>query len=151
MPRVVIDLSEAKGAPFELLPSGKYLCALRHSEEATSQAGNPMMIWDWEVLEPSEHAGKTIRTWTSLMKQAAFGFRDHLVALGEPIPDDVSLWEGDTDKFLGRRALLSVIVETRKGRDGEDKDFNSVKKLEPASKPPAARAVPRSNASDIPY
>lgn len=151
MPRVVIDLSEAKGSPFELLPAGKYLCALRHSEEGTSQAGNPMMTWEWEILDPAQHAGKTIRTWTSLMKQAAFGFRDHLIALGEPVPEDISLWDGDTDKFNGRRAVLWVIVETRKGRDGDDRDFNSVKKLEPATKldsPPPRRRV---EAADIPY
>lgn len=149
MPKVVVDLSETKGSRFELLPAGRYLCALVQSEEATSQAGNPMIVWDWKVLEPAEFNGQTIRTWTSLMKQAAFGFRDHLTALGEPV-EDIESWSGDTDKFVGRRALLSVVVETRKGRDGNDRDFNSVTRLEPAPKAATSRKV-RADSADVPY
>ncbi len=152
MPRVVVDLSEAKRAPFELLPAGRYLCVLRQSEKATSQAGNEMMVWDWEILEPAEYAGRTIRTWTSLLKHASFGFRDHLLALGEPEPEGGwDTWDDNTDKFTGRRAMLSVIVDTRKGRDGNDRDFNSVVRLEPAPKGASAPRRVRTEASDVPY
>ncbi|RLG78438.1 MAG: hypothetical protein DRO14_00445 [Thermoprotei archaeon] len=137
MPKIVIDLSNAESA-WEAIPSGKYVAQLLSTEERESSSGNPMLVWQWEIAL-GEHAGRQIRSYTSLQEHALFNLKQHIAAFVKEELDGV--WSGDTDDFVGRRALLTITTERRRGRDGEERDFNRVSRVEPLDSEQAPRGA----------
>ena len=156
MPRIKVNLGEIESGGFAQVEPGKWRAELVDCEEQESRAGNPMLVWTWEVKEgPSE--GSTIKNFTSLQDHALFGYKETVTALG--VPDDYEE-ELDTDRLIGREAILTI--GTRKDRDrntGEEREFASVNRVDSAEgaggkKAPAAAGRGRARAAkkdDLPF
>lgn len=83
MPAHEIDFSNVKERAGRLkVTPGDYLFKISSVEETKSKAGNPMWVFDQEILPGFEGAGQSIRDYVSLTPQALFKLRDLLEALG---------------------------------------------------------------------
>ena len=105
-----IDLTDVKS--IEIVEAGEYVAKLIQVEEAESAAGNPMLVWDWEILDKSAE-GVMLKSFTSLQPNALFGLKGHLGALGVPT-GKVDL---NTTKLHGKKAVLKVSKFDKEGRD----------------------------------
>lgn len=117
MPKLRVNLDKLRS--FGALPAGEYVCRLTAVTEGESQRGNAMWIWDWTV-DQGIHSGGSLRTWTVTEGENQGALKDHLIALGFSGKASV-----DTDKLLGKRALLSVQVVSREV-NGEIREMNSL-------------------------
>lgn len=122
MPKIRVNMDKLRS--FSTVPRGEYVCRLTQVEESESRAGNAMLVWDWTV-DRGTHQGATIRTWTVTEGDNQGSLKDHLMALG--LKGKVSL---DTDRLLGKRALLSVAVGSREV-NGEVREFNNLLSIRP--------------------
>ncbi len=140
MARIRINTEEvADGGGF--VEPGKYRAKLVECEEADSSKGNPMLVWQWEIVE-GEFEGSTIKSWTSLQDHALFGLKEHLEAFG--LTGDLDF---DSDKLIGKHVMLTVGKRKVKDRDtGEDKEMPSVVKLSPVAAKGAAGAGAKAGA-----
>jgi hypothetical protein len=149
MPRIKVNLADVGERGGNVEP-GKWESELTDIEETKSSKDNDMLVWSWEIKEgPSE--GEIIKSWTSLLENALFNLKEHLVAFGADPEAEVDI-EGD--KLMGRRATLVVGTRKFKDRDsGEDRETSSVIKVLPLSKsksksaPPPKRSAAGSKAS----
>ena len=121
--KFTIDLGQVSDSAFELIEPGKYLARLVSCEQETSSSGNPMAVWQWQIVG-GPHAGKELRSYTSLQEGAQISLKEHLVAFG---CDPKSKVTPDTDKYIGRKAYLTVgksVIKSK--RTGEDMEVNRV-------------------------
>lgn len=130
MPRIKMDLSNVEvGGP--RVPPGQYVAELLDCEEKESSTGNPMLEWEWEISD-GDHEGQTVRSWTSLQEHALFGFKGHLIGLGEDA-DDVDI---DTDDLIGRKAILTIGERRYKDKEsGEERTASSVERVDVYKRP----------------
>lgn len=117
-----VDLTDVKS--IEIVEAGEYVAKLIQVEEAESAAGNPMLVWDWEIQDKSAE-GVLLKSFTSLQPNALFGLKGHLGALGVPT-GKVDL---NTAKLHGKKAVLKVSKIDKDGRD--QNRVESVKKYNP--------------------
>ena len=120
MPKYRMNLADIPEGPVTV-ESGTYPCVLVDCNEEESQKGHPMLVWDWEILS-GEFQGRALKSRTSLLEHALFGYRDHVVALGVPADytEDV-----DTDRLVGKKALLIVVKNKIKSKTTGDEIFVS--------------------------
>lgn len=143
MARIRVNLTGVEAGGPKLSP-GRYVAELVDCNEEESSSGNPMLVWEWEVVE-GDSAGMTIKSWTSLQEHALFGLKGHLKAFGID-DDDVDI---DTDRLIGRKVLLTVGERSYKDREtGEQRTTSSVKYVDPygsggkkAAKPARGKAA----------
>jgi hypothetical protein len=127
------------GEAREVIEAGRYEAKVTEIEQGDSQSGNPMLTWSWEITA-GEHAGHEIRSYTSLQEHALFGLKAHLTAM---VLDTEGELDFDTDKLIGKRAILVVTKEQIQNRQGDGMvDVNRVKSVYPAEK--KAGAAPSS-------
>lgn len=115
---------------FELIPVGRYLAKLVKVAEEQSSTDNPMLVWDWELVE--EYIGKEMTSRTTLLPHAMGAAKQHFQAFG-------SSWKkGDeldklAKKFIGKRAILVIVADTFKSRkSGDDLESRKISAVYPA-------------------
>lgn len=102
MANLKIDLTGVD--TIETVEAGKYVAKVVDVEETESKQGNPMLAWSWEIQD-KEYEGVILKSFTSLMPNALFGLKGHLVALGMNATGKLSF---DTKKLHGKKAILTV-------------------------------------------
>lgn len=120
MVKIALNLDEISVGPGNV-EKGTWRSKLTACEEAESSTGNPMLIWDWEILEgPS--TGMNARSWTSLLDNALGNFKVHAEAFGYHGDTEV-----DTDRCLNKTAMLVIGTRKRRNRDtGDEEEVSSV-------------------------
>jgi hypothetical protein len=63
------------------IPDGEYLAKVISVEQQTSQAGNPMLVFDFTLVE-GDYAGRQFRTYVALTQAAMFKVEEMVNALG---------------------------------------------------------------------
>ncbi|KKL55842.1 hypothetical protein LCGC14_2251370 [marine sediment metagenome] len=101
------------------VPDGEYAAVVIDLEKQYSKAGNPMWVWDFELLadNPEDpHFGKQFRAWTALTPAAMWKVAEFLEALelGKP-GEKVKFKKSDV---INRRALLSMVQEDYTNDEG---------------------------------
>jgi hypothetical protein len=125
MVKLTVNL-DGVGEPREIIPAGRYEAKVTEVEHGDSQSGNPMLTWSWEITS-GDQAGAELRSYTSLQEHALFGLKAHLVAFGFEPEGDLDF---DTDKFVGKKAIIVVTKEQITARDGSGMvDVNRVKSV----------------------
>jgi len=121
-----------------VVPKGTYTARLNDVEETESNKGNPMLVWDFELLDGVP--GASVRGWTSLLEHALGSAREYFTAFNKS-------WEpGDDLERLARRFIrkgkVKLIVGIRTYRDresGEEKENNSIVSVLRIGKPAAGK------------
>lgn len=107
-----LNLDSIRGP--ELIPAGKYIARLVDVEDMVSQSGKDMWKWSWDIVS-GEHAGRSIMSFTIVQQgENLISLKQHLEAFG--FKGDIS--GVDTDKLLGKTAVLIVVKGKRKDRNG---------------------------------
>jgi len=128
MVKLTVNL-DGVGEPREIIEPGRYKAKVIEIEPKDSQSGNPMLVWTWQLQDGSE---AEIRSYTSLQEHALFGLKAHLTAFGLETEGELDF---DTDKLVGKVAVLVVTKEQIKSRDSDDMiDVNRVKAVYKAEK-----------------
>jgi len=117
-----VDLSGQKANSF-MIPEGKYAVQLIDVEKSESQAGNPMWIWDFEVVG-TEHSGFTLRSYTAITPAALWKLSETLEALG------LSEGGGQLAKFSKSAAIGRRCVAIVKDSTYNEKTRSSIENLE---------------------
>lgn len=135
MVKLSLNLDEI-GTTYKTIEPGRYRAKVIDIEEGDSQSGNPMLTWTWEILD-GDFAGSELRSYTSLQEHALFGLKNHLEAFG--LSGEV---EADTDKLIGKTAILVVIKTTaRSKRTDEEIEVNRIDNVLPAKSAGESRPV----------
>lgn len=136
MVKLQLNLDEV-GTAFRVIEPGRYKAKVVEIEETESQSGNPMLTWTWEIVE-GDNAGTELRSYTSLQEHALFGLKNHLEAFG--LTGEIDF---DTDKLVGKTAMLVVIKQTIKNRkNDEDMEVNRIDQVLAAAKSSAPSTKP---------
>lgn len=115
---------EAEVNDFSALPAGTYLVKVREIDTAAkSAAGNPMWVWQYDVVDGPEEVDDSARRssgrlWerTALTEAAAWKLKQIFTALGFTL-------DSDADELVGEFVRVVVIQEeiqsgNRKGQMG---------------------------------
>lgn len=125
MVKLTVNL-DGVGEPREIIPAGRYEAKVTEIEQQDSQSGNPMLVWSWEITS-GDQTGSELRSYTSLQEHALFGLKAHLVAFGAKPEGEIDL---DTDKIVGKKAIIVVTKEQIAARDGSGMvDVNRIKSV----------------------
>jgi len=106
-----VDLPEEEEQDFTI-PAGMYTAGVADVVKSTSNAGNPMWIWHFQIME-GEHEGHVLRLYTALTPAAMWKLREVIEATG--------LGQGgQTSKFsrqdaIGKKCMLSVVDDEYQG------------------------------------
>lgn len=134
MPQLNYNLDDIKDYMVE---PGRYRARITKIEQTLSKRSKrPMLVWHWKLLT-GESKGSELRSWTSLQKNALQNLRDHLTALGYDGNVDLN-----TDKLVGRKAVLVVGVTTSVDDAGNQREFSSVMNVLPDAKTNLHGVVP---------
>jgi hypothetical protein len=144
MPKIGLDLTTVdavSGGGFvnEILPpeQGPYVLRVKEAVEQKSKAGNPMAVFDFEVVENHgqeadefvDHSGKTFRQWYPLIPRQPMVGRIKALANACDVPYDR---QGlDLDDFLDAVLECDLTVDT----SGDGREYN---RIENPRLPPAA-------------
>ena len=146
MVKLSVNLDEVELNDFEIIPAGKYLARVSDIVEKESQSGNPMLVWNWDIVG-GEHAGVGLKSYTSLQDHALFGLKQHLEAFS--IVGDVSDFE--MDALIGKTAKITVTKNVIVNRDSnEDMDVNRVTKVYATTSTASGAAAPTAVPAAVP-
>ena len=138
MVKLSVNLDEVDLNDFEIIPAGKYLARVNDIVEQESNSGNPMLVWNWDIIG-GEHAGAGLKSYTSLQDHALFGLKQHLEAFN--VIGDISDFE--MDALIGKTAKITVTKNVIVNRDsGEDMEVNRVTKVYAATPTAPGTAAP---------
>lgn len=74
-----IDLTNIEGNL--AIPDGVYRAKCINVEQTVSKSGNPMFVWDFELLD-ADFTGRTIKSWTAITPAAMWKVAETVMALG---------------------------------------------------------------------
>jgi hypothetical protein len=84
---IIIPFSKEKeGKGATKVPEGDYRVRIVKVKPDTSESGNPMLIWDFEIAKGQKGAGKKVRDYTTLTDKSLWKVRSILEALGLDVP-----------------------------------------------------------------
>ena len=75
-----IDLTDVQESSFAI-PDGTYKAKCIDITQDVSKSGNPMFIWDFEIIE-GNYKGKTFKSWTAITPAAMWKVAETVQALG---------------------------------------------------------------------
>ena len=110
----------------DAIPRGEYTARVSDVVEEESSSGNPMLVWDFEILD--EYPGATVRGWTSLLGHALGECKKYWRALG------LKPWKrGDDLEKIARKTIgkkkVRLVVGVRRSYDresGEERENNKI-------------------------
>jgi hypothetical protein len=117
MAKVKVDFSKVEDGGRIRVPEGDYRVKIVESRLKDSQAGNSMIVWDFEFLD-GKYRGKKITTNTVLTPKSLWVLRKLIDATGSSIPK--KLVELDTRKYHDMELGITVT-----DNEYEDKNGNS--------------------------
>ena len=105
--QIVVDFSKANSTGGRIrLPEGDYKVKVRKVSHDTSKNGNPMLIWDFEIIE-GKHRGKVLHERTMLMENSYWRLKQLLEAMGITVPSKrVAL---DLARYPGKELGVTVV------------------------------------------
>ena len=74
-----VDLTEVESS--DLMPEGTYRVRCANVEQSVSKGGNPMFVWDFEVVG-GDHDGRILKVFTAITPAAMWKVAETVVALG---------------------------------------------------------------------
>lgn len=74
-----VDLTEVESS--DLMPEGTYRVRCANVEQSVSKGGNPMFVWDFEVVG-GDHDGNILKVFTAITPAAMWKVAETVVALG---------------------------------------------------------------------
>lgn len=75
-----VDLSEVEDSSYAI-PDGTYKAKCVDIEQGVSKTGNPMFIWEFEIVE-GDFKGRTFKSWTAITPAAMWKVAETVMALG---------------------------------------------------------------------
>ena len=75
-----VDLSEVEDSSYAV-PDGIYKAKCIDVEQGVSKTGNPMFIWEFEIVE-GDFKGRTFKSWTAITPAAMWKVAGTVMALG---------------------------------------------------------------------
>ena len=75
-----VDLTDVQESSFTI-PDGTYKAKCIDIVQDVSKSGNPMFIWDFEIIE-GNYKGKTFKSWTAITPAAMWKVAETVQALG---------------------------------------------------------------------
>ena len=64
-----------------LIPEGSYRAKCVNVEQSVSKGGNPMFVWDFELLE-GKGSGRTLKVFTAITPAAMWKVAETVIAMG---------------------------------------------------------------------
>lgn len=114
----------------EPLPEGRYTVKIVDLEQTTSSKGNDMLVFEAEVVEPEEYAGRKVWWRCVLTSEALWNLKACCEAAEIPYHDNGFA----TEDALGR--MLDVRLTVREYKDqqtGEKRESNDVAEYLPVA------------------
>lgn len=74
-----VDLTDVESQG--LIPEGSYLARCANVEQSVSKGGNPMFVWDFELLEGGGK-GRILKVFTAITPAAMWKVAETVIALG---------------------------------------------------------------------
>lgn len=74
-----VDLTEVESQG--TIPAGPYRAKCANVEQGVSKGGNPMFIWDFEILE-GDGKGRVLKVFTAITPAAMWKVAETVIALG---------------------------------------------------------------------
>tara|TARA_R100000742_G_C4272832_1_gene92164 strand:- start:43 stop:492 length:450 start_codon:yes stop_codon:yes gene_type:complete len=105
--KVTIDFSGVEGKKKVVIPEGNYPAKVVEAKAETSKAGNPMVVWVFQI-EGGEFNGQKFFYNTVLLPQSLWNFRNTLEACGVPIEGEGAM-DIPLDKLTGRSCALAIV------------------------------------------
>lgn len=105
---IVIPFSkeEEGGGGRVRIPEGDYKVKIVKIKTDTSEKGNAMLIWDFEIAKGQKGAGKTLRDYTTLTPKSLWKVRSILEAAGLDVPKrDIKI---NKKKLIGEEVGVTV-------------------------------------------
>jgi len=97
---------------FSAVPPATYELEIVKVKHQVSQAGNPMLVVQYKIINDDEYTGKMVFENVSLVPEALFTLKAISMATGLEIDSDF-----DTDDLIGEVVTAVLDVETYNGKD----------------------------------
>ena len=75
-----VDLTDVESSG--LMPDGTYRVKCVNVEQSVSKGGNPMFVWDFEVVGGTAYDGRILKVFTAITPAATWKVAETVVALG---------------------------------------------------------------------
>ena len=75
-----VDLTEVESST--LIPDGTYRVKCVNVEQSVSKGGNPMFVWDFEIVGGTKYDGRILKVFTAITPAAMWKVAETVVALG---------------------------------------------------------------------
>lgn len=75
-----VDLTDVESSG--LMPDGTYRVKCVNVEQSVSKGGNPMFVWDFEVVGGTQYDGRILKVFTAITPAAMWKVAETVVALG---------------------------------------------------------------------
>lgn len=75
-----VDLTDVESSG--LMPDGTYRVKCANVEQSVSKGGNPMFVWDFEVVGGTQYDGRILKVFTAITPAAMWKVAETVVALG---------------------------------------------------------------------
>ena len=105
--KLSVDFTGVEGKKKIVIPEGNYPAKVVEAKAETSKAGNPMVVWVFQI-DGGEFNGQKFFYNTVLLPQSLWNFRNTLEACGVPI-DGEGAMDIPLDKLTGRSCALAIV------------------------------------------
>ena len=75
-----VDLTEVESST--LIPDGTYRVKCVNVEQSVSKGGNPMFVWDFEIVGGTKYDGRILKVFTAITPAAMWKVAETVQALG---------------------------------------------------------------------
>jgi hypothetical protein len=107
LPKKIAEAADAaESSSYEALPPGPYICSLRGVVTDREGKAGPYWVWEFEVAEGEENAGRRFWMNTSLSEKAVWKLKEVFDAFGYTT-------DSDTDELVGEKVKLIVSTEVQ--------------------------------------
>ena len=105
--KLSVDFTGVEAKKKVVIPEGNYPAKVVEAKAETSKAGNPMVVWVFQI-DGGEFNGQKFFYNTVLLPQSLWNFRNTLEACGVPISGEGAM-DIPLDKLNGRTCALSIV------------------------------------------
>ena len=123
MALVTLNFNPVEAARREPLPEGSYEVQVSGTANTISQAGNPMVKLELDIIGDPAHTGRRIFDTLVLTDKVAWKLVQFMDALRLPSRETF-----DPTDWVGKTCYVDIIQETYQDSDGEARITNRVKK-----------------------
>lgn len=106
--QVKVDFSGVESkSRVPVIPEGNYPAKVIEAKAETSKAGNPMVVWVFEI-DGGENSGKKFYYNTVLLPQSLWNFRNTLEACGVEIANSGAM-DIPLDRLTNRECAIAIV------------------------------------------